>query len=348
MRTAADVPLAPLSTLGVGGRARALWTLERTDDVVEALRQEPDAFVLGGGSNVVFADAGVAGTVLHVAMRGVSARVVGDPRGDRMRYSVRAGEPWDAFVERTIMDGCAGLECLSGIPGTVGGTPIQNVGAYGREVSEHIVSVDVVDRRTAALSTVSADACAFAYRTSRFKTRADSVVVDVCFELARSAASQPIRYAELARALGVAEGATASLAAVRAAVLRLRRAKGMVIDAADPESRSVGSFFTNPIVDATTADRVQAASGAASMPRYPQPGGRIKLAAGWLVEQAGCKKGDALGGARISQKHALALVNGGGAAAADIIALARRVRDRVHARFAVTLEPEPVLVGLSL
>ncbi|MCC6807720.1 MAG: UDP-N-acetylmuramate dehydrogenase [Deltaproteobacteria bacterium] len=344
MRTAADVPLAPLSTLGVGGRARALWTLERTDDVVEALRQEPDAFVLGGGSNVVFADAGVAGTVLHVAMRGVSAHVA----GDRMRYSVRAGEPWDAFVERTIIDGCAGLECLSGIPGTVGGTPIQNVGAYGREVSEHIVSVDVVDRRTAALSTVSADACAFAYRTSRFKTRADSVVVDVCFELARSAASQPIRYAELARALGVAEGATASLAAVRAAVLRLRRAKGMVIDAADPESRSVGSFFTNPIVDATTADRVEAASGVSSMPRYPQPDGRIKLAAGWLVERAGCTKGETLGGARISQKHALALVNGGGATAADIIALARRVRDRVHARFAVTLEPEPVLVGLAL
>lgn len=343
MHRETHVPLAPLTTLRVGGPARDLWSATSVRDVQDALAAAPDLFVLGGGSNVVFADRGHDGVVLHMASRGVAAT----PTIDGIRYEVAAGEPWDTFVQRTIADGCAGLECLSGIPGTVGGTPIQNVGAYGREVSEVIEEVRAVRRTTRIAETLTKDACRFEYRMSRFKRAPDHVVVSVTFTLPRRADALPIRYDELARALAVPIGGAAPLAAVRDTVIALRKRKGMVSDASDPDSVSVGSFFTNPVTSAAEADRI-AASVATAMPRYPQPDGAVKLAAGWLVEQAGCKKGETLGGARISTKHALALVNAGAATAQDVVALARSVRDRVRARFGVTLEPEPVLVGLTI
>jgi UDP-N-acetylmuramate dehydrogenase len=343
MRKASDALLAPFTTLEVGGRARAIWTAERPKEVQYALEQAPDAFVLGGGSNVVFADDGYDGIILHMGVRGITARA----DVDTMRYEVGAGESWDAFVARTLADGCAGLECLSGIPGTVGGTPIQNVGAYGREVKEHITEVRVIDRATRIERRMSNGECRFAYRMSRFKRDPSSVVVGVTFELPRRKDSLPVRYKDLAQALAINEGGSAPLQAVREAVIALRRTKGMVSDPADSESRSVGSFFTNPTVEVDEADRIERLA-AVPMPRFPQANGGVKLAAAWLVEQSGGFKGETLGGARISKKHALAIVNGGGATAADIVALAQRIRDRVAARFGIELEPEPVLVGLTI
>ncbi len=341
MKRNVHAPLSPLTTLGVGGPARELWTLSSEADVAEALRLEPKAFVLGGGSNVVFSDAPYDGIVLQMATRGVQVTEL----EDSILYDVAAGEAWDAFVARTIADGCQGLECLSGIPGSVGGTPIQNVGAYGREVSEFIRDVVVVDRVTAMEKVVANGACGFSYRMSDFKRSPTSVVTRVRFVLRRSALSLPIVYKELAHALG---GSGALAAQVRDTVIALRRTKGMVLDANDPESRSAGSFFMNPTVDAATAEAIAARVPGVSMPRYPAGEGRVKLAAGWLVERSGCTKGETIGGARISRKHALALVNSGAATAADICALARSIRTRVQTVFGVTLEPEPVFVGHSL
>ncbi len=341
MNRSLNAPLSPHSTLGVGGCARELWTVTQDADIVDALRIEPNAFILGGGSNVVFSDAPYPGIVLHMATRGMHVSDL----GDSLLYDVAAGEPWEDFVARTLADGCQGLECLSGIPGTVGATPIQNVGAYGREVSEFIRDVVVIDRVTGKQRVVANEACGFSYRMSDFKRTPSSVVTRVRFVLRRSTLSLPLLYKELANAMGAS---TALASRVRDTVIALRRNKGMVLDARDPESRSVGSFFMNPTVDAATADAVAARVPGVQMPRYPAADDRVKLAAGWLVERAGCSKGEALGGARISRKHALALVNDGTATAADITALARSIRDRVHTAFGVTLEPEPVFVGHKL
>ncbi len=336
MEVLEHVALAPRTSLELGGPAR--FFVEARDDatVVEALRwakaRGVDARVLGGGSNLVVADAGVDGLVVEMAQRGVHI--------DGGRVRAAAGEPWDALVARTVAAGLAGLECLSGIPGRVGATPIQNVGAYGQEVAETIEFVRVLDRDTLEERVLAPADCAFGYRDSAFKRSPDRVVVlEVTFAL-RPGGAPALRYAELERAF---EGEpTPTLAEVRERVIELRRRKSMVIDAADPNRRSAGSFFTNPIVEAAVADAVVATS-ALQVPRWPTEDGRVKLAAGWLIEQAGMQKGRRRGAVGISTAHALALVHHGGGTTAALLALADEVRDSVRARFGVTLEREPVL-----
>jgi UDP-N-acetylmuramate dehydrogenase len=319
--------------------------LEREEDLTEALREakrrDEPVVVLGGGSNVVVADAGFPGLVLKMAMRGVE---VASENG-RVLVSAAAGEDWDALVARAVAEGWRGLEAMSGIPGLVGATPIQNVGAYGQDVSESLVRVRVFDRAEMAFRELDPGDCAFGYRTSLFKRNPRYVVTRVGFALDR-AKEGAVRYAELARALSVAEGQGAPIALVRQTVLELRRAKGMVLDAADPDSVSAGSFFVNPIVETSLLSRIEAAAGVRP-PRFDAGPGCVKVPAAWLVERAGFAKGTRLGRAGISSKHALALVNRGGATARELLALARTIREGVRVRFGVVLEPEPVLVGGS-
>jgi UDP-N-acetylmuramate dehydrogenase len=300
--------------------------------------------VLGGGSNLVVADRGVDGLVLRVALRGVETREAG---GDVL-LTAGAGEPWDDLVRLAVARGWAGLECLSGIPGLVGATPIQNVGAYGQEVSQTITAVRAVDRASGAVVTLAPAACGFGYRDSRFKSREPErhVVLAVSYRL-RPGGPPAVRYAELARALEARGLASPSLADVRDAVLAIRRAKSMVLDAADPNGRSCGSFFVNPIVGAAEAARVAAAAGDPAMPRWPEADGRVKLAAAWLIERAGFRRGDRDGPVGLSTRHALAVVAHDGAAARDVVAFARRVRDAVERRFGVRLVPEPVFWGFE-
>jgi UDP-N-acetylmuramate dehydrogenase len=336
MPVATDAPLAPLTTLRLGGPAKRLVPVESEADLVDAVR-EVDAsgeplLVLAGGSNLVLPDAGWPGVVVHVQTGGVA-----DTDGV---LEVQAGESWDDLVAATVADGLAGFECLSGIPGSVGATPIQNVGAYGQEVAESVRSVRVLDRTTGAVSELPPAACGFGYRTSAFKRSDRWVVLAVTFALRRGAASQPLRYDELARALEVEPGATAALDEVRAAVLALRRGKGMVIDPADPDTVSAGSFFMNPILDAGAYARLDPAS-----PAFPQPDGRIKTSAAWLIERSGFRKGYARGRVAISSKHALALVNRGGATTEELLSLAREIAGGVRERFGVELQPEPTIVG---
>ncbi len=255
-----------------------------------------------------------------------------------------AGEDWDSLVARAVDDGWVGVEALSGIPGSVGATPIQNVGAYGQEVSETLTAVRVWDRSQRRPRTLAAADCGFGYRTSRFKAEPDRfVVLEVVFAFPRGELGAPIGYAQLADRLGVEPGARVPVAAVRDAVLDLRRSKGMVLDAADHDTWSAGSFFTNLLLDPTVAERLPAEA-----PRWPQPDGRVKTSAAWLIERAGFARGHGAGAARISTKHTLALTNRGGATTADLLALAREVRDGVSARFGVDLVPEPTLVDCTL
>jgi len=342
--------LSRYTTLEVGGPARRLVFAGSERAVVEAVsacdaRGEP-VFVLGGGSNVVFADEGFDGTVVRVGTRGI---VLGGDRSDpNDRVDVAAGEPWDDLVAWAVRDGRAGLECLSGIPGLVGATPMQNVGAYGQEVKDTLVSVRAWDRSAGRVVELSRDACRLSYRHSMLKETAWRwVVLRVTFALPRSSESAPIRYAELARALGVAEGETAPLARVREAVIALRRGKGMVLDPFDADTRSAGSFFVNPTMDERAYDALAARAGE-KVPRFATDDGRVKVPAAWLIERAGFAKGAARGGAAISTKHALALTNRGDATTNDLLDLARAIRAGVAARFHVTLEPEPVLVGCAL
>ena len=321
--------LADHTTLGLGGPARAWATAATEDELIEAVQKaerDGPVLILGGGSNLVVADEGFPGTVVQVTTSGLA--VDGDT------VTVAAGENWDSVVRRTLAAGLPGLECLSGIPGLAGATPIQNVGAYGSEVSDTIRGVRVFDRQTLKTSFFPNDTCGFAYRSSMFRGDDRYLILDVTFGLGAPA---PVRYTELA----AAAGQNPSPAEVRNAVLALRRRKGMVIDPADPDTRSAGSFFTNPVVP---ADRVP--DGA---PRYETSPGLVKVPAAWLIEQAGFAKGyHGPGGARISAKHTLALVNDGTATTADLLALAREIRDGVHATFAITLHPEPLLIGATL
>jgi UDP-N-acetylmuramate dehydrogenase len=323
--------LAPLTTLRLGGPADRLVEARTEAELVEAVARD-HALVLAGGSNVVIADEGVPGTVVRVLTRGAER--------DGERLVVQAGEPWDAVVERCVAEGLQGFECLSGIPGSTGATPIQNVGAYGQDVSETVEWVRVYDRQTGRVETMSAAECAFGYRTSVFKYHDRRVVLAVAYRLRESPVSGPLRYAELCRALGVPVGGSAPLAGVREAVLALRRRKGMVIDPADPDSVSAGSFFTNPILE---PEAFAAIPG--DPPAFPEPDGRIKTSAAWLIERAGFERGHGNGRAAISSKHTLALVNRGGATTAELMALAREIAAGVRARFGVDLHPEPVLVG---
>jgi UDP-N-acetylmuramate dehydrogenase len=324
--------LAELTTLRLGGPAARLVEVHTEHELVEAARAA--TLIMAGGSNVVIADDGVPGTVVRIATRGV------ERAGTRL--TVAAGEDWDALVERCVSEGLQGFECLSGIPGSVGATPIQNVGAYGQEVSETVELVRVLDRRTGAVEDMPAAECGFVYRGSIFKYRDRRVVLSVTFRMREAGTSGPIRYAELARALDVPVGGTAPLQEVRDAVLGLRRRKGMVIDPSDPDSVSAGSFFTNPVLD----PRAYAALGDGA-PGWPEPDGRVKTSAAWLIERAGFHRGYGDGRVGISTKHTLALVNRGGATTGELMALAHEIAAGVRDRFGIALHPEPVLVGHS-
>jgi UDP-N-acetylmuramate dehydrogenase len=340
------VPLAPLTTLRLGGPAARMTDLACEADVVDAVRDVEARgqvlFVLGGGSNVVVGDEGVSGLVARMAMRGIEVT----REAGRAVVDVAAGEGWDALVARAVGEGWSGLECLSGIPGLVGGTPIQNVGAYGQEVSETIVRVRAYDRVARAFVDMGARACGFGYRASVFKRSERWIVTGVRFAFAEGRESAPVRYAELAKALGIREGERAPMGVVRDTVLPLRRGKGMVLDAADPDSVSAGSFFVNPLVDGAKLAAVEERAGERP-PRFEAGEGKWKLAAGWLVERAGFVKGWGEGRVGVSRKHALALVNRGGATTAELLSVARTIRDGVWARFDVELEPEPVFVGCA-
>jgi UDP-N-acetylmuramate dehydrogenase len=339
--------LADHTTLRLGGPASsyvvALTPEELTETVTVADAAGEDVLVLGGGSNLVVADEGFPGTVVEVATSGLRADVedAGPACGGAM-VTVAAGETWEDLVATAVERGWVGVEALAGIPGRVGATPIQNVGAYGQDVSQSIARVRVWDRVLKGFRTFANAECRFGYRTSRFKADPGRhVVVDVTFQLRVGALSAPVAYAELARALGVEIGQRAPLAEVRAAVLELRRGKGMVLDAGDHDTWSAGSFFTNPLVH---PDRVP--DGA---PAYRQPDGTVKTSAAWLIERAGFSRGyPGHGPARLSTKHTLALTNRGDATTKDLLVLAREIRDGVEGRFGIRLENEPVLLGVAL
>jgi UDP-N-acetylmuramate dehydrogenase len=339
-----NVSLAELTTLRLGGPARRLVEAASDEEAVTAIREaEAPVLVMSGGSNLVVADEGFPGTVVRLVSRGVSQQ----PRNGRVGLEVAAGEPWDDIAAFAVDAGLAGMECLSGIPGSTGATPIQNVGAYGQEVAETITAVRVYDRETDEVAELPPEQCGFAYRTSAFRHSDRHVVLAVQFALTPSPKSMPIRYGELARALDVEVGASAPLADVRVAVLGLRRAKGMVIDPADPDSVSAGSFFKNPILEAEAFAALEARAGERP-PRFAEPDGRVKTSAAWLIERSGFGRGYGEGPIRLSDKHTLAITNRGGGTAAELLVLARELRDGVRDTFGVELEPEPTLVGLSL
>jgi UDP-N-acetylmuramate dehydrogenase len=407
-----QVMLAGYTTLGLGGPAARFVEADDDDQVVATVRDadavgEP-VLVLGGGSNLVVADEGFPGTVVHLVTKGV--RITAPAGADGAEVVVAAGEDWDALVDRAVTEELSGIECLSGIPGLAGATPIQNVGAYGQEVAETLVSVRAYDRVTDRVVELANADCGFGYRTSAFKRSGDAgrgaggrgsggrglaggasagrgvagrglagrgaagrgapasvrtaldpasatgrfVVLGVTFRLARDPLSVPVRYRELARALGVSEGDRVPLSEVRAAVLTLRRGKGMVLDPDDPDTRSAGSFFTNPVLDHRQYAEVQRRAAARSghpgdVPNFPAGDGLVKVPAAWLIEHAGFGKGyPGNGSARISSKHTLALTNPGGASAASLIGLARDIRDGVRQAFGVDLVNEPVLIGAVL
>ncbi|MBB6120986.1 UDP-N-acetylmuramate dehydrogenase [Nocardiopsis algeriensis] len=355
-----SVLLSDHTTLGLGGPARTFVSADSTDGLIGAVAGADAAgepvLVLGGGSNLVVSDAGFPGTVVRVASQGVSFEETGELGADGEEVVVlraEAGAEWDPLVRRTVEEGLNGLEFLSGIPGLVGSTPIQNVGAYGQDVSQTIREVLVYDRRTGRRRTLTGAECGFTYRDSVFKGDDRYVVCEVAFALHRGKLSRPVAYAEVARALGVEAGTRVPLDQARETVLSLRRRKGMVLDPQDPDTRSAGSFFTNPVVTAEEYEAVRARAeellGAdTAMPAHPDGGGGVKLSAAWLIDKAGFK-GHAHGTARISSKHVLALTTVPGAPSAeDLLELARRIRDGVEERFGVRLVNEPVMVGISL
>ncbi len=358
MRELHDEPIAAHTTMRVGGPAARMVVAETADELVDAVREVDDAqeplLVLGGGSNLVVADEGFVGTVVKVATRGV----VVDSRDQcgGANVVVAAGEDWDGLVARAVEEGWSGIEALSGIPGSTGATPVQNVGAYGQEVAQTIARVRVWDRTDQRVRTMTSVDCRFSYRHSVFKDADRYVVLDVMFQLVPGTMSQPVRYADLAAHLGVEVGARVPLGDARAAVVAQRRRRGMVLDAPDHDTWSCGSFFTNPVLSAADFAALEARVGqqlgaaAGAPPRFPGGGdGRVKTSAAWLMERAGFGKGFGMPGpAALSTKHTLAVTNRGDATASDVVALAREVRDGVADAFGVTLVNEPVLVGTSL
>ncbi|MFI5926007.1 UDP-N-acetylmuramate dehydrogenase [Micromonospora sp. NPDC051543] len=341
--------LAGYTTLRMGGPAGRIVAATSADEIIQAVQATDEPIlVLAGGSNVVIGDEGFPGTVVLVRSGGL--RVLAED-AEFVTVRVEAGEPWDDLVAATVRNGWAGLECLSGIPGSTGATPIQNVGAYGQEVAETITGVEVYDRLDGTRQSIPAADCGFAYRGSIFKYQDRWIVLSVDFRLARSPLSGPVRYAELARALGVEVGDQVPLAEARAAVLRLRAGKGMVLDATDPDTRSVGSFFTNPVLDQSTYEQLlERSADLGDPPSWPGADGLVKVSAAWLIDKAGFTKGHpGPGGVAISSKHTLALTNRSGTASTgDLLTLANTIRDKVHARLGVTLHPEPVLVNCTL
>ncbi len=349
-----SVALAEYTTLRLGGPPGRLVEATTTDQIVEAVAAADAAreplLILAGGSNVVIADDGFDGTVVRIMSSGLDSSA----DSGRVRLTVAAGEPWDRLVVRTVREGLAGIECLSGIPGSTGATPIQNVGAYGQQVADVIVSVRAYDRDAAQVVELATGECRFGYRTSRFRRDPRFVVLAVTFELERSARARSPRYPELTDLLGVVEDARPPLAEVREAVLALRRRKGMVLDSEDPDSVSAGSFFLNPILSPEQFEALERRTSAqlgpepARPPAWREEDGRFKTSAAWLVEHAGFHRGYGEGRAGISSKHTLALVNRGGASTTELIALAREIQHRVRDSFGVTLDVEPTLVGVEL
>ena len=337
--------LADLTTLRLGGRARSVIEASTESMLVDAVRVADEAgdpiLLVAGGSNLVVADDGFDGAVIRILTSGI--QVDADDCGGAMVTSA-AGETWDVVVARAIDEGWIGIEALSGIPGSVGATPIQNVGAYGQEVAQTIASVRTFDRYDRVIRTIAAADCGFTYRSSRFKSEPQRyVVLSVTFRFELSDLGAPIAYAELARALDVEVGERAPAAKVRAAVLALRRGKGMVLEAADHDTWSAGSFFTNPLL---TVDEASALPPEA--PRFAQPDGTVKTSAAWLIDHAGFGNGYGNDHVSLSTKHALALTNRGGATTNELLALAREIRDGVQAAYDITLVNEPVLIGCEL
>ncbi len=342
---ATRLELAAHTTLRVGGPAREIVVCRTEAELVSTVRALDAAgeplLVLGGGSNVLVGDDGFEGTVVLVATRGVDADV---SACSGAIVTVAAGEDWDGFVLRSVAEEWGGLEALSGIPGLVGASPIQNIGAYGADVSQTIETVRTLDRRTGQRATFAVSDCGFGYRTSRFKAEPGRyVILTVTFQLKLGSLSAPIRYAELASTVGVEIGRRVPAVRVREAVLALRRGKGMVLDDDDHDTWSAGSFFTNPILSAA-----EAATLPPEAPRYPQADGDVKTSAAWLIEHAGFGKGFGSGPATLSGKHTLALTNRGHATADDLLGLARQLRSGVESAFGLTLVPEPILVGCEL
>ena len=343
MRIFNDISLAPFTTFGIGGPARWFVEAESEGDIVEAAQwareHGRELFVLGGGSNLLVSDAGFNGLVLHIGIKGVER--VGD------LFHCGAGEDWDGFVSLAVRQAYAGIECLAGIPGTIGGTPVQNVGAYGQEVDSVIERVRTFDLERSEFIELTNDECGFAYRRSRFNTkdRGRFIVTRVDYRLRRNGPPQ-ITYADLkAHFQDRAESAT--LSEVAAAVRAIRQSKAMLLVEGDPDCRSAGSFFKNPEVAQEVADRVRDFAERAGVPlrAFPTAAGRVKIPAAWLIEQAGFPKGYTMGAAGISTRHTLALINRGGANAAEVLALARRISAAVEERFGIELEMEPVIVG---
>jgi len=342
-----NVPLAPLTTLGVGGPARYFAEVSGEDAVREAVafvRQESlPLFVLGGGSNLLVSDAGWPGLVLKISVEGV--RRSEDGKGTL--FEVGAGVEWDAFVSLAVFDHCAGIECLSGIPGSVGGTPVQNVGAYGQDVSETIESLQAFDLHEERIVVIPKEACGFRYRASIFNTtdKGRYIILRVTFRLA-SGAVPALRYADLQKRFAASVQAP-SLAQVREAVLQIRRSKGMVIAPGEDDCRSAGSFFKNPVLSEVQFSElvVRAREKGLTVPSYPALDAQRKVSAAWLVERAGFHKGFTLGAAGISKKHALALINTGGARAAEIMRLKDEIQHAVLEAWGIALEAEPVMVG---
>lgn len=339
--------LSQLTTLRVGGPARELFSPATTEELVSVAREiwagGEEWLALGGGSNIVVGDDGFDGQVIRVITRGISQLARSE---DSVVVRVQAGEPWDGLVEHCVDGGLAGIEALAGIPGSCGAAPVQNIGAYGQELADTLVAVDFLDYLTGERSTIPAADLDFGYRTSVFKRGRRGIVLSIDLRLSdASGLSRPVEFAQLATALGVSLGDRIPVAAAQTAVLALRRAKGMVLDPADPDSVSAGSFFTNPIVGESFARGLPAAA-----PRFRSEPGLVKLSAAWLIERAGIPRGFSLPGSRagISSKHTLAIVNLGGASASDVAELSRFVRERVRNEFGVALQPEPVAVGVSL
>ena len=344
-RLQSDIPLAPLTTIGVGGSARWFVRAASAEDVSFAhawSRDREVAFtVMGGGSNVIISDSGIDGLVVQIAIAGIQFTT----RGATTVVRAGAGEVWDTVVAAATDRGAQGLECLSGIPGTVGGTPVQNVGAYGQEVADTISEVTVFDCESGEIQSLRGKDCGFGYRMSRFKSTDAGrfVVCDVTYELSDH---QPtVTYPDLINLLARQGVRSPSVADVRAAVLSIRRSKGMILDASDSDTRSVGSFFMNPVVDAAHRARMTSADGAA--PGFAMPDGRVKVPAAWLIERSGFSKGYGAGVVGLSSKHPLAIVNRGGATARDVVALARRIQRQVADRFEVWLRPEPTFIGFG-
>lgn len=335
--------LRDFTSLRVGGPAKNFVEAHNEEEIITALIAAGDSpvLILGGGTNVLISDAGFEGTVIHITNNSLVAEV---DACSGATLTIGAGENWDDFVALTIERGYAGLETLSGIPGTIGAAPIQNIGAYGHEVAEFITRVRTYDRKAKSVKTFTNSECEFEYRSSLFKRNPGQfIILDVQFQIRIGDLSDPITYLDLAKKLDLQMGDKAPVQTVRQAVLELRASKGMLLDPNDSDSRSAGSFFTNPVISQQAADALPDAA-----PKWPLIDGRVKISAAWLIENAGIRKGDEIGGARISTKHVLALTNAGDATATDLIELAKSAQAKVYEKFGIKLEPEVNLVGLSL